>query len=107
MGEARRVRPVRISPAVFDDLAEAADWYGKEGGSALSDRFVTNFRHYLTKIQATGEMRRIVHSDFRKLILRPFPYMLFYRLEEETWVVVALVHSARSPERISKLLGER
>ncbi len=101
------MRAVKIIPAVFGDLEEAVDWYGRQGGPKLGDRFVTNFRRHLRKIGENGEMRRVIHLEFRKVILTPFPYMMFYRLEKDSWVVVALVHSARSPERIRKLLGER
>lgn len=96
-----------LLPEVFDDTAEAARWYDDEGYEGLGDRFLTVFYSYLQHVQEWGESHRTVYNDFRRILLYPFPYALYYRYHDN-WVVISLViHTARSPRLLRRLLNER
>jgi len=101
------MKDIRVLPDVLGDLSDAADWYDKEGYQGLGDRFLAAFQAHLTEIQKQGEINRIVYFEFGKILLRPFPYKLFYRLHEETWMVVLVIHAAREPGEIKELLSNR
>ena len=101
MSDLRLLRPV------FEDTAEAARWYDEEGYQGLGDRFITVFYSYLGHIQQHGESYGSVYKDFRRVLLKPFPYALYYRYHRD-WLVVSLViHTARSPRVLRKLLRQR
>jgi hypothetical protein len=98
---------LRLLPAVFNDVAAAARWYDEEGYQGLGDRFINIFYSYLFFIQGHGEAYAKVFNDFRRVLLKPFPYALYYTYHAE-WLVVSLViHTARSPGLQKKLLKER
>ena len=73
------MRELRILPEVADDLSEAANWYDEKGYLGLGDRFIETFYSYIPHVLEHGEIYRIAYSDFRKILLQPFPYFLFYR----------------------------
>lgn len=101
------MRSLRILPAVLQDIAEAADWYDKNGCKGLGERFIQTFYSRLNHIQSDGEMYRAVYLDFRKILIQPFPYTLFFRLYEDTWVISLVTHAARSPEWMKSRLQKR
>lgn len=101
------MRDLRILPAVLDDVAQAADWYDREGFGGLGDRFIESFQTALGGIQRTGEAHRTAYQGFRKILLRPFPYQLFYRLHDEIWIVTLVIHAARDPKTMREQLAQR
>lgn len=100
------MRDYRILPGVASDLAEAADWYDREGYEGLGDRFITAFRAHLVQLRQTGEVHRTVYADFRRVLLKPFPYALYYRYHGDLLVVALVIHAARNDRLVrSKLRG--
>ncbi len=96
-----------LLPEVFDDVAHAAQWYDEEGGQGLGDRFVACFYAYLPEIERQGEMHRRVYKDFRRILLKPFPYALYHRHHSGQVVVSLVIHTARKPSLVRRLLRER
>jgi toxin ParE1/3/4 len=41
----------------------------------------------------------VVQRDARRFLVERFPYCLYYRVEGDGVIVVALMHAARDPER--------
>ena len=101
------MRDIGILPAVLDDIAEASIWYDEEGYLGLGDRFIDTFYTALPQIQHEGEIHRIVYQSFRKILIRPFPYIVFFRLHSEVWIVSLVIHAARHPRLARQLLQER
>jgi hypothetical protein len=101
------VTDFRILAEVAGDIAEAADWYDREGYEGLGDRFASTFYAYVDHIRQNGEIYRPVYSEFRRLLLRPFPYALFFRYHGEILVVALVAHVSRDPGRIRRMLRER
>ena len=101
------MKALRILPEVAADVAEAAHWYDEGGYLGLGDRFVAAFHACVGHLQERGEIYRVVYSGFRRVLLRPFPYALYYRYRGEVLVVVLVVHGARNPRRIRSVLRTR
>ena len=98
---------LRLLPAVLDDTAEAARWYDKAGHEGLGDHFISVFYSYVLHILRHGVAYRVVYNDFRRVLLKPFPYALYYRYHRD-WLIVSLViHTARSPRLLRRLLLKR
>lgn len=101
------MKEFRILPEVSVEVAEAANWYDREGYIGLGDRFLGTFYSYLPHLQQDGEIYRIVYSDFRRVLIRPFPYALYYRYHGDLLIISLLIHAARNPLQIRSLLRER
>jgi plasmid stabilization system protein ParE len=101
------VKALRVLPEVAADVAEAARWYDEEGYLGLGDRFVATFHSCVGLLQERGEIPRIVYSGFRRVLLRPFPYALYYRYRGDLMVVTLVIHGARDPRHVRSLLRKR
>ncbi len=101
------MRDIRILPAVLQDIAEAAAWYDEDGYSGLGDRFIATFYSHLSDIRENGEIYRKAYLDFHKILIRPFPYSVFYKLHEDSWIVTLVIHAARHPNRAKRILRKR
>jgi hypothetical protein len=98
---------VRILPAVAVDVAEAADWYDHNGYVGLGGRFESAFYSAIERLPQIGEAHRIAYADFRRILLRPFPYALYYRYHGQLLVVALVIHAARDPARVQRFLRRR
>jgi hypothetical protein len=111
---------IRLLPSVMDDTAQAAQWYDEgRGPHAGSPRGVLvrtcRLRGALSggllflpsHIQEHGRIYKTVYSDSRRILLNPFPYAVYYRYHEDSVVVSLVIHTARSPQLLRKLLKER
>ena len=96
------MKDFRILPEVPQDLAEIADWYDVHGYPGLGDRFIDTFYSNIPHICEDGEAYRQVSSGFRRILLKPFPYFLFYRYHQDIVVVSLVIGAVRKPEADSK-----
>ncbi len=98
---------LRILPEVLEDIEQGAEWYDHCGGKTLGDRFLASFYSYLPEILRDAPIHRPVYRQFRRILIKPFPYAVYFRIHEE-WVVVVLVwHTARNPMDLKERLDER
>jgi toxin ParE1/3/4 len=91
------MRDLRVLAEVYRDLAETTDYYFERGGNELSNRLIGSFETTLGKLQVPSEILRPVYHTFRRVLLKPFPYKLYYTIENEFVVVILMIHVARSP----------
>ena len=89
------------------DVAAAANWYDREGHAGLGDRFLITFYSHIQQLLESGEIYRVVYSDFRRTLLKPFPYSVYFRYHEDSLIISLVIHAARNPERIETLLQMR
>jgi len=101
------MKDFRILPEVADDVAEAADWYDKEGFAGLGDRFLETFYASIGHLQKTREIHRCVYSDFRRVFLRPLSYGLYYSYDGRLLIIALVIHVARDPQRVQAILRAR
>lgn len=78
------MRQVRWQPLALGDVAEAAAWYGQQGGVALEVAFAGALEAAVMRIARNpgigsaryGELLRI--ESLRHWPLRKFPHLIFY-----------------------------
>ncbi len=101
------MRDLRVLPEVAEDLAEAANWYDRYGYVGLGNRFLQTFRASIPHLLENGDIYRAAYSDYRTILLQPFPYFLFYRYEGDRLIVVLVIAAMRRPAGIRRLLRSR
>lgn len=47
------------------------------------------------------------HGIYRKALLKKFPHAIYFQIFDEKIVIVAIVHSARDPERVQRFLNRK
>jgi len=85
-----------LRPAAAADVEEAYRWY-EDQRAGLGEEFLTAVGAGFDTIAAHPLAAPVVHRDTRRLLLRRFPYGVFYRLVEDEIVVVGCLHAKRHP----------
>lgn len=93
-------------PEVEEDVITAFVWYeGKADG--LGAEFLRGFYAHTALLQRTPLIFPKVHQDFRRGLLRRFPYACYYRIERAFVIVYGTFHCARDPSMVNESLGVR
>jgi len=87
---------IRLTPEAKADVAEARRWY-RERGAGLDARLIDALEACLDSISAHPDRGAIVEGSIRRLLMRGFPYGVFYVPYSDESIVVACLHGARSP----------
>jgi plasmid stabilization system protein ParE len=87
--------PVAHLPEAQDDVDEAYAGY-EQRAAGLGERFLEVLRDQFDQIQANPELYGVLHRDVRAAPLRRFPYVVYYRVETDRILVVAVQHGRRS-----------
>jgi len=90
---------IEYNPDFFNDIVEAVDWYN-EKQAGLGDRLFKIIKQQTAKLSTSALHRAIKYDDIRCLAVGKFPYLIHYRVDEQTQTVKveALFHNSRDPE---------
>ena len=89
---------VLVRPAAAADIEDAYHWYeGQRPG--LGEEFLIAVDAAKNRIADDPAKFPVIHRETRRVLLRRFPYGLYYRVFEDTVVIVACMHGRRDPRR--------
>jgi plasmid stabilization system protein ParE len=90
------VYAIEAEPAVEADVEAAFDWFeGEESG--LGFEFLEELRAAYHLILAHPCGYQDLRSGIRRALTRRFPYAVYFSVEGETVVIVAVLRTARDP----------
>ena len=99
-------RPLLYLPAVARDYADAFNYY-----EALSASAALSFDRVFSQAGAGIESGLVTHQrvfdDYHRVHIGQFPYTLYYRITDRHTVIVAVLYSRFSPQRIEQTLRAR
>ncbi len=98
------VEHLRILPEAVADAGEAYLWY-EERRPGLGQEFLDCVDACVEIIRRNPELFEIVHENYRRALVRRFPYVVFYEYAGGSVTVYAIFHSAQSPEKWRKRIG--
>ena len=90
---------VEYNPEFFNDLVQAVDWYD-ERQIGLGKRFFNKVKNQTTKLSTSALLFAVKYDDIRCMRIEKFPYLVHYRVNEQTSTVKveALFHTSRAPK---------
>jgi plasmid stabilization system protein ParE len=83
-------------PEALREYSEAASYY-KKISPGLGKAFVREVETSVRKILSGPETWRVVEEDVRRYLLHRFPYGIYYTIEEEYILIIAVMHLSRKP----------
>lgn len=89
---------LRIRPEAERDLEDAAAWY-EEQRSGLGREFLEKMLQCMQRVTEQPQLYPLLYRNTRRALAHRFPFGVFYRVEEEIIVVVAVMHGSRDPQR--------
>ncbi len=99
-----RLYTIKYSGELIEDLSAIASHYKKINVSLktrLEDSVVATETDLLRNPFAFSKVR---FKDFRRILLKKFPYKMIYRIENDKIHVFAVMHQSRSNRYIRKRL---
>lgn len=90
-------RPVVLRLEARTEFHEGFDWYERKR-SGLGADFAMRVEETFDRIASNPERCAKVLHEVRRAPVRRFPYSVFYQVETEQLVVIAVFHSKRDPK---------
>jgi plasmid stabilization system protein ParE len=91
---------VLFRPEARDDVIHARDWYEKQS-AGLGGEFVRALEAAVAVANRNPDAFPEASGEFRRVLLRRFPYSLVYQFHGDTLVVLACFHHRRNPRTLS------
>lgn len=86
-----------IRPEAELELTENAQWYEKNLKGLGSD-FLLRVDDAIESILNNPEMFPVVYKNVRRTLIHKFPYAIFYLIENNNIIVLAIFHAKRDPK---------
>ncbi|MBF0275127.1 MAG: type II toxin-antitoxin system RelE/ParE family toxin [Nitrospinae bacterium] len=89
--------PIVFRRAAKAEFYEACEWYeSKRLGLSLD--FIFEIDYCLSLVSQNPHQYPFIHKDVRKVVVKRFPYCLYFRAENNRVVILAIFHIKRDPE---------
>ncbi len=85
---------VEYRASALADAEAAVDWLNEQR-TGLGDRFATQLTSVLRKVSQFPRMHPVVRNGIRRAVMPVFKYGVYYLVEAERIVVLAVRHSSR------------
>ncbi len=89
-----------LAPEVEQDLSEAYGWY-ESHRYGLGEEFLSCVDACILR---SPELHAKIHHDYRRILVRRFPYVIFYEYLDGTVTVYCIFHASRNPDKWRKRL---
>jgi plasmid stabilization system protein ParE len=93
-------------PAIIDDL-EAIVTYYAELDESLPSRFRARFREQVSRLRRLPRSGAVLFEDVRRVVIKRFPYLVVYRIQDEQVLVLAVISFRRDPDWIRRIASSR
>ncbi len=100
------IYPVNFHPDIENDLREIIGYY-EEKVIGLGEEFLQTFYLSCDMISKHPFQCSKIYGNFRRYLLRKFPYVIYYLIMNNQVVIFGLFHHSRNPVIINKTLNDR
>ena len=87
-----------ILPEAEQDITEAYNWY-QERELGLGEEFLWCIGASIQTIKRNPEIYVFAHEKYRRVLVRRFPYAIFYEYFEDTITVYAVFHCSQNAKK--------
>jgi len=97
---------LRFIPEIEEDAIVGYTWY-EEKAAGLGEEFLRVFYACAEEISRNPSIYPKVYKEFRRCLLRRFPYAIYFMITEKETMVFGLFHCARDPRTVTSKLNGR
>jgi plasmid stabilization system protein ParE len=87
-----------IAPEAQQDVDEAYSWY-EDRRPGLGEEFLGCVEACIQAIFRMPELYAKVHEEYRRALVRRFPYAVFYEYTGEKVIVYSIFHTSQDPKK--------
>ena len=95
---------LKFRPDAVQDLDNAVLWY-ENNQKGLGERFLLAVDASIESITRNYNTYPQIYKNFRRKIIKKFPYSIVYCIEGNTIVVLAVFHSKRNPIKLTSRIS--
>ena len=93
-----------LAPEAQQDIDEAYSWY-EDRRSGLGEEFLSCVDACIQKMCRMPELYEKIHEEYRRALVRRFPYAIFYEYSGGKITVYSIFHGSMNPEKWRNRLG--
>ncbi len=87
-----------LAPEAEQDIAEAYGWY-ENRRAGLGEDFLTCVDACIQALRRSPEMHQRIHENYRRGLVRRFPYAVFYEYADGRVIVYGVFHTSQDPNK--------
>lgn len=87
-----------VAPEAEHDIEEAYAWYA-DRRAGLGEEFLSCVDACIEAIRRSAEMHIAIHENYRRGLVRRFPYAIFYEYTEGAVTVYGVFHTSRDAQK--------
>jgi len=91
------IKNVVLTPEAEQDITEAFTYY-EENLIGLGSSFILCVDAAFQSISRNPEQYKKVYKNIRRVLIRKFPFGIFFIEEKERIVIIAVFHAKRNPK---------
>ena len=92
---------LEIKEEAVQDMQEAYDYY-EERKLGLGERFLDTLETYIERVQKHPLHYQIRRKPYREALIKDFPYLIIYEIEENNIIVYAIFSTWKNPNKTPK-----
>lgn len=94
---------IEITPEAKAEITNARNWY-EEQQNGLGESFTETVREHINALKTESPEHKIVFDDLRRVLVKRFPYVIYYKRYEATKTVkvFAVLHDKRDTGFLKK-----
>jgi len=93
---------IRFKPKSRLHISQASSFYASRADGRLVARFLRDLDEALEQLSAFPESGAESHRKTRRLVLKRFPYSIYYRVHPKFIEVYAVLHGMRDPRFLKR-----
>jgi toxin ParE1/3/4 len=91
---------ISVRPLASDQLEQGYNWY-EDQQAGLGDRFVDAFHELLAQLEKQPYSYPVRYETrVRAASLKPFPYLVYYQVDEPIINIVSVFHTGQNPDKL-------
>jgi len=95
------VKTIRILPAARHDLVDGFHFYEMQA-EGIGRYFLDTLYSDIESLRINAGVHPLSMGSYHRLLSKRFPYSIYYRVEENSVLIYAILDNRRNPEWIKK-----
>jgi plasmid stabilization system protein ParE len=83
------------------DIFSIADWY-RDQRNGLEDDFLHSLKASLDSLVKNPFQYQVKFRGVRAVLLQKIPYQVFYKISDNSIIVLGVIHTSRNPKLIKR-----
>jgi plasmid stabilization system protein ParE len=88
---------IEIDEEALSDIQEATEWYNEQL-QGLGSRFQKQTKLQINSLKTDADIHTNRYADVRCMLIKKFPFMVHYTIDNLTVKIFAVLHTSRNPK---------